>query len=237
MANDLALKTDTPIACETLFSTTSLQAAIPAWLDRDLLEPNSIFSLPAKLPDGACRELRAAADRFGRSLEIASTHEERTAVLGELRLLTKTRNENVEEARARFRLLREKLDSVPADILREAVDAYARSNRFFPDGPAEILPFVERIRHARSRAAFTLKRLAKEAEERQAHERRLAEDPLTAEAAAAIIEEFGLKPETAEIIRPSGPRRKPTVEDYVAMGVDRAAAEQSVRGPSEAQSQ
>lgn len=219
-----APQASTPIACATRFSTTSLEAAIPAWLDRDLVDADT-FHLPATLPDGAAMELSRVADDYRQSLAVPASHDDRTATLGELRLKTATRNENEEEARARFRLLRAELADVPIEILREACSAYARSNRFFPSGPAEILPLVKAIVHRRQRTAWRLRQLAKHAIEQEQERTRLERDPLTPEAAAAIIEEFGLRPETAERIRPSGPARRPTVEDYVEMGVDRETAE------------
>jgi hypothetical protein len=196
---------------------------IPPWLQGDLVDTET-FHLPAKLPDGAARTLRSVADEYRRSMTPA-TQQERTDILGELRLLTKHRNENVQEARMRFSLLRQHLSEVPAQVLREATKEYAKTNKFFPDGPAEILPFIDRIMLPRKRMTYRLTALAREAEERLIHETKIEKDPLTPEAAAAIIEEFGLRDETVERIKPTGPAKRPTVEDYVAMGVDRATAE------------
>lgn len=152
-----------------------------------------------------------------------ASHDERTAVLGELRLKTITREENQQEARARFRLLRQAVEHVPLDILSEAAAKYATENKWFPTAITELLAYVSPIMADRRRTAHRLLRLADEADAQAAQARRLKDDPLTPEAAAAIIEEFNLRPESAErITRHEGPPRIPTHEDYIALGVDPA---------------
>jgi len=179
------------------------------------------FHLPSKLPDGAAFALRDVAAKFRDSLVAPATHEERTVILGELRLKTITREENTEEARARFRLLRQAVETVPVGILREAAAKYAAENKWFPTAVAELLAYVTPLVEDRRRTAHRLMRLADAAEAQAEHERRVKDDPLTPEAAAAIIDEFNLRPEsTARIVRHEGPPKMPTRADYLAMGID-----------------
>lgn len=224
----------------TPFSASSLRELIPDWLGSDLLDP-AHFHLPAAIPPGGAMQLREAAQRFKDALMQRSSHDERNEILGELRLRTATRNENVEEARARFRLLRADCERLPTDVLREAVKAYAESNKFFPVGFAELAPYVNRAKYFRSARAHHLERLAGEAEHALAEKARLEADPLTPEAIdqikAQVERELGRPCESLRAIekdlRPlvhSGPPRKPTRQDYIDMGVDPAVLD---GGPAE----
>jgi hypothetical protein len=215
----------TPTACATPFSTRSLEAALPEWLDRSLIE-DDIFYLPARLPDGCSFTLKRAADQFARAIDQRCTHQERTSILGELRLRTLPRDESRDEAIGRFRLLRDDLREQPTDVLREAVEAYAAENKFFPAGAGELLPYCRAISGRRHRIRWRLDQLAKEAEKREADERRRREDPLTPDEARAIIERHcpWVREERAEreVVRHEGPPRVPTRDDYIALGVDPA---------------
>jgi len=218
------------VASATPFSATSLSAAIPDWLQRDLVSGTTWY-LPAKYPDDAPRQLRAAAQRFRESMTQRSAHDERTALLGELRLRTATRNENADEARARFRLLRDDCSHLPTDVLREAVNAYGREKKFFPVGYSELAPYVAKAQHFRNSAAYHLAKLADEAEHALKERARLAADPLTPEAIeeikAQVERELGRPCESLRAIAdnlrshiPAGPPRKPTRQDYIDLGVD-----------------
>lgn len=206
---------------------------IPDWLQPDLVD-SSNWHLPARIPEDAPRQLKAAALRFRESLSQRSTHDERNAILGELRLRTATRNENVAEARSRFKLLRADCEHLPTDVLREAVTAYGREKKFFPVGYSELAPYVGKAVHFRTVRAYHLLKLADEAEREMKERARLAADPLTPEMMeeikAQVERELGRPCESLRaveaMIRPnlhSGPARKPTRQDYIDMGVDPAA--------------
>lgn len=179
------------IACETRFSTTSLEAMIPDWLPRGLVTSQVYLEGPP-LPDGAAAAIAAAAEQWVASVRTPATHDQRTAVLGDLRLMTVTRDENREEARARFRKLREHVADVPIEVLVEACERYARENKFFPV-VAELVSYTAAIMGQRARMAHRLKRIADDAARAEAERKRLAEDPLTPEAAEAIMAEFGIR--------------------------------------------
>lgn len=166
--------------------------------------------------------LRKVADLYARSLDHRSEHNERTAILAEARLRLIVRDEAVEEARARFRILRDDLADVPPDVLREAVAAYARENKFFPAGHGELRPYTDRLLAQRRRTRWRLHRLADEAEKRAEEERRRTEDPLTPNEAARIIDEvcpFVRQGDAPKPVRHDGPPRNPTRADYLALGV------------------
>lgn len=166
-------------------------AALPDWLDRTLLSARTFYP-PAALPAGSGAALRAAARTIVASLSPPAGHDERTALLNGLRLATHVRVESRDEAVARFRLLRRACADLSAEVLGEACRRYARAERFFPTAIADLLAYTAAITAERRHAVHRLERLAALADEADAERERLAADPATPEAIAAIKAEFGL---------------------------------------------
>jgi len=166
-------------------------AALPDWLDRSLLTAQ-VFHAPLALPAGSGAALRTAARAIVATLGPPADPDARTALLNGLRLATHVKVESRAEAVARFRLLRRACADLSADVLAEACDRYARAERFFPTAIADLLGYARAIIADRRRTAHRLERLAALADDADAERRRLAEDPATPEAIAAIRAEFGL---------------------------------------------
>jgi len=164
---------------------------LPDWLDRSLVTAQ-VFYAPTDLPAGSGRELRSASAAFLANLAPPSTHDERNEILLGLRYMTITRAEKEEEARERFKLLRRAVADVSADVLREAVDRYAKVEKFFPTAVAELLSYTNAVIAERKHTAHRLARLADAADAADRERERLANDPVTPEAIAAIKAEFGL---------------------------------------------
>jgi hypothetical protein len=144
----------------------------------------------------------------------------RRDILRGLRLGTVPRTESDAEARAVFDKLVFDLRDVPADILSAGCNAYVNTpgTRFFPRGAGEIRAFTQPLMTKRMRRAWRLKQLAKASDEAFDESTRC-----TPEAAAEIMEELGLRTETrAQLRQHLGPPRKPTRQDYIALGVDPA---------------
>lgn len=179
---------------------------VPDWLGRDLFE-NGPFSLPASIPHDAPRQLRDIAARFRASLadravrEVTGQREVngRTVpiisdpldqILGELRLRTTVRNESADEAKARFRILRDDCRPHCLEAVREAAIAYAKQNRFFPAGIGELLPFIRVAEGQRERTMNRLLDAARKAEAELAERKRLADDPIDPAEVTALLAEM-----------------------------------------------
>ncbi|EQA97295.1 hypothetical protein [Sphingobium sp. HDIP04] len=187
-------------------------ANVPDWLGRDLFE-NGPFALPATIPADGPRQLREVAQRFRDSLAERAVREtvghceekdERTGekrivpiisdpldqILGELRLRTTTRNESQDEARARFRILRDDCRPHCLEAVREAAMAYAKQNKFFPAGIGELLPYIRMAEGQRERTMNRLLDAARRAEEELAERKRIADDPVDPAEVTALLNEM-----------------------------------------------
>lgn len=196
---------------------THLTNCIPAWVNRSDLDTDAWSMPPARAGEGPA--LRQAAEAYRRANAPAS-YDERKSILRELRLGTISRNESEQEARASFEKLLADLVDVPADILRIACKSYVNrpGTQFFPRGAGEVRIFTAPLMIERLRRAHRLGVMAKECDNIFDESTRC-----TPEQAAAILEEFGIKGEQAKSLKAHlGPPRKPTREDYLALGVDPA---------------
>lgn len=173
-------------------------------------------------------ELRAAAAAH-RAAGAPASHDQRRAILAELRVGTLARAESDAEAITSFNKLMVDLADVPADILHRACKAYVnyvdpepkrRGARFFPRSAAEIRMFSDPMQMARARRAYRLDEMAKAAAE--------AFDPSTrcgADEAAAIMAEFGLRSTAQERVArhdgpvPTEPTREALEQVARAMGI------------------
>jgi hypothetical protein len=138
---------------------------------------------------------------------------------------------NPDRATAWLHETRRLLSDLPGDILAHAIDeAIKGSDRGFMPQVGQIRAIADPMRSDREREALRLEAIVKLIERPCA---RSAPDAAaetttewcTPEQASAIIEEFGIR-ERAAAPAPTGPRRRPTIEDYVALGLDRSSAEQ-----------
>jgi len=163
------------------------------------------------VPAGFGDALRAAA-KAHREAQAPASYEERRDILRGLRLSTVARNESEHEARASFEKLIADLQDVPADILRAACSAYANEpgTRYFPRGAGELRSFINPLVASRARRAWRLNEMAKASDEVFDESKRCRPED-----AAKIMEEFGLKSETREMLKAHlGSPRKPTASDY-----------------------
>lgn len=105
---------------------------MPPWLDASSLSGVEWYGPPQSALTKAA-ELATLEAQFQVALRPAGD-DLRMRILAELKLRTVSRDESPDEARARFRLLRNDLSDVPADILRKAVDAFvnAPGSKFMP---------------------------------------------------------------------------------------------------------
>jgi hypothetical protein len=188
--------------------------SLPAWVSTRDLDAEH-FYMPS-VPRGRGAELRAAAAEHRDGMEPARP-DQRLAILRELRLGTVARNESEVEARASFAKLNDDLRDVPADILKAACRAYINEpgTRFFPRGAGEIRAFTNPLMTQRAVRARRLSDMAKASDDEFDEESRCSPED-----AAAIVAEFGLRNEASATPRPVGNLRKPTREDYIALGVD-----------------
>ena len=196
------------LASETPFSLTSLMALVPDWLNRGLFEDDH-FALPQVIPAGGPKQLRDVAQRFRDSLSDFAVRrfvreeiveegkpprrifdDPLDQILGELRLRTIIRQEHQEEARARFRLLRDDCRKHPTEAVREGACAYAAKNKFFPAGYAEIRPFIMSAENKRARAMHRLLQTADKAETLMERQARVDADPVDPAEVKALLDEL-----------------------------------------------
>lgn len=229
---------NTALASATPYSLTSLQALVPEWLSRDLFS-ESDFTLPQIIPDDGPRQLRYVAQKFNDALEERAVREVRghgddkivvdplDTILGELRLRTTIRNESADEARGRFRILREDCRQHPTEVIRDACMAYAtapaKGNRFFPSGYGELLPYIKTALNVRHRTMYQLRKAADEAEKLQAERQRLADDPVDPAAVSQLIADL----EAAALERSKDNRKRdysnlrmPSAEEVAAVAAE-----------------
>lgn len=240
MGQEIAVRQETNIATGfvTPYSMTSLLALVPDWLGNDLFEPER-YSLPQIIPENGPRQLRAAAERFMDSLHdfperrflgerLVDGQTKRMFddpldfILGEMRLRTIPRNESGDEARGRFRLLRDDCRRHATEVVREAALAYAAKNKFFPAGYSEFRPYILAAENTRSRRAYNLRKLAKEAEEIAA-KKLTNDDPADPAEVAALVAELQAK---AGISANDGKRKDysnlqtPTADELAALAAE-----------------
>lgn len=208
MGQEIAIQTTGTLAADTAtpFSEDSLLAMVPDWLGRDLFE-NGPYSLPAQIPADGPAQLRLVADRFRASLAERARRENvgtrevdgRTVpviadpldqILGELRLRTTIRNESADEAKARFRILRDDCRVHCLEAVREAALAYARKNKFFPGGIGELMPFIRVAEGRRERTMHRLLDAARKAEDELAERKRIKDDPVDPAEVTALLNEM-----------------------------------------------
>lgn len=208
MGQEIAVRSQgsTALTSATPFSMTSLSALVPDWLGRGLFEDDH-YALPQIIPADGPKQLRDVAQRFHDSLNdfpvrrvaseamvegklVRTFDDPLDQILGELRLRTRIRREHQEEARARFRLLRDDCRQHPTETVREGAIAYGAKNRFFPDGYAEIRPFIVAAENRRSRTMHRLLSTATEAEREMERRRQVAEDPVDPAEVTALLEEL-----------------------------------------------
>lgn len=146
---------------------TSPDQCIPAWLNLYNLDHETDFRVP-RLASDETRPIAVAAELHEQAL-IPATHAERIAILGELRLRTIPRNESDDEARARFRILLEDLEGIPAEVLRRACLAHVASDdgKFYPTASellkhANPLIWLLEVRARRLRAIIEANRVRSE---------------------------------------------------------------------------
>lgn len=167
---------------------------MPEWIDPDALDRwTPAYGYPGTLPANAATALLAASHEHRAALAPAASDETHGCLLA-LRSATILRDEHAAEAELSFKMLRVHLGDVPLDILEQACRAYcnAPGRRFFPRSAGELRTFTDPLVRRREARAVVLERLAKQAHEEQAERDRLAADPLTPEASAAIMAEFGI---------------------------------------------
>lgn len=114
------------------------------------------------------------------------------------------------------------LKHLPADMLTYG----CQKARETADHPSKIVPaIVEATREWLELRRKSARYAVPAPPERQIGKQE--EPPCTPEEAAAIMDELGLSRESREMIRPTGPRRKPTRQDYIDMGIDPASLDQA----------
>lgn len=123
------------------------------------------------------------------------------------------------------------LADLPEDILSDAIDGLVKGSKFLPTC-SEIRERADPEVTKRRRIAAQLDAMRRYIESGQPIPDKPKWDhpkepeqiiPCTEAEAAAIMAEFGLNDRSRAVLRPHlGPPRKPTREDYIAMGVDPA---------------
>lgn len=186
---------------------------------------DALMSLKAR---GLLAEVPTAAARMSAALAPVD-HNRLTDRLTALGMMMSP-NRPPAEARIWLNEMVRLLGDLPEDILAEAIDGLVKEVKFLPTC-AEIRQRAEAETSKRRRIAAQLDAMRRYMESGQPipEPRRWEEPPpreetpCTPEQAAAIMEELGLKSETRAQLRAHlGPPRKPTREDYIAMGVDPA---------------
>lgn len=243
MGQEIAIKPAQAVTAgntETPFSITSLKAMVPDWLGEGLFE-DIAYSMPAQIPSDGPRQLRDVAKRFRDSLderavrEVIGHREDEEGkahpliadpldnILAELRLRTTVRNESRQEAESRFKLLRDDCRPHCLEAIREGAKAYAKSNRFFPSGYGELLPYIGVAEGERQRTMSKLLDAAKRAEAELAERKRLADDPVDPAEVAAFVKEMesaaGMRDESAKRKDYSN-LRKPSAEELAKVAAE-----------------
>lgn len=185
------------------FSSSTLEAAIPAWVDLRALDASFPHGYGLPVPAGAGAALRAAAELHEAAL-VPSSAADRHAILMGLRSATILLAEHAQEADATLKLLRVHLEDVPYDILQAACRDYcnAPGRRFFPRSAGELRTFTSPLMYSRQARAFRLRKLAEAAEKADARRAELEADPLTPEDVEAILAKHGLSGSSADRIKP-----------------------------------
>ncbi len=127
----------------TRYCETSLTATLPKWLQRaDIDVPGRFY--PPVVPYGQGDALRASAAHHAAALEPCGK-DRASELLEHLRFVTKLNSESEFEKRATMKSLVANLQSVPQDILVDALAAYinALGERWFPKSPGEIRTFTD----------------------------------------------------------------------------------------------
>lgn len=216
---------------------------------------NSTRALAELKRDGFAGGVPAAAAQAQRALAPANPDglNDRLTALG--MMMAPTRGEA--EASIWLAEMRRLLGDLPADILGEAIDEHVRTSKFLPT-VAEIRARADPVMAARRRLFAQLDAMARliasgadirPAAPKREETRGGPDRPMTPEEAEEtnrILERIGVatrfRPDggryTAEVEtgapRRAGPRRNPTVEDYVDLGLTHEEAEAAVAERSEA---
>lgn len=195
------------------------------WIDLGQLDGcRAGYGLPIPADQGSA--LRVAAAEHHRALAPAGLNAAH-AVLVALRSSTIACSDTEDEALASYKLLRSHMADVPLDILEAACRAYCiqPGRRFYPRAAGELRAFTDPMIRRRAARAAALLRMAAMADEADAEARRLADDPLTPEMAAAIRAEY------APARSSSAVTSTPAVADvaaYMSLGLDEADAQRAV---------
>ena len=187
----------------TRYSNSMLEAAIPKWVDRHMLDSSVPHGYGLPLPTGAGDGLRAAAMVYADALTPSSSRDRQRVLLG-LRSGTILRDEHPREAVANIKLLRVHLEDVPLDILETACRNYcnAAGRRFYPRSAGELRVFINPLLHQRKARALYLMRLAEQADRQDARAAELAADPVRPGDIAKILAEARLSHRMAAMIDP-----------------------------------
>ncbi len=179
----------------------------------DALAADGLFN-PEWAADGhAPADLLLAADEH-RSLMVPAERDFVAKTLGGLRSATIVRDEDPDEAKASFNLLRVHLSDVPADILAEACRRYVNQpgRRFFPRSAGELRAFINPLVLSRQVREHRLRCMAAAAAERDRRAEAQAAFEWTVErlrdlprfAAAAVLRAGGITQAMFDEVFPPG---------------------------------
>jgi hypothetical protein len=133
------------------------------------------------------------------------------------------------------------LQSLPRDIVADAIDRHIEGGKGFTPTAGEILAIANPLHLRRKAQRLALKLMVHGLDPQPVYpwdrnrEREIPADELcTAEEAKEILANCGFKPKSIDDLAPrERGQRVPTVEDYVKMGLSREQAEQALGGTGE----
>lgn len=152
-------------------------------------------------------------------------------VLAQLAMRTAKRKEDESMTGARYEILVKDLSKFSPATVAEACYEYAHHTKWWPDGIADLMPFLEKVESRRKGLPLLMHILANEARRRRdeiERKRKVADQkPITAEEFRAAMVGVGVLVDEGQMA--SRPQRKmPTVQDYMDTGLTRRAAEAAV---------